>query len=141
MVFLTVPAARVSKASLENRPSLNAVAKAQMRRFHWHLLKLPRNGSWSSPIDSRYLFHRHWALAWSLCVVSVTALSLAVPAAMRSAKIRFCWVLVQPESEREDGMGNANVSILRFWRRRGRNPKRESRRRCFSSRGTTVNIP
>ncbi len=46
MVFLTVPAARVLKASLENLPSLTAVAKEQMRRFHWHLLNLSRKGSW-----------------------------------------------------------------------------------------------
>ncbi len=140
MVFLTVPAARVSKASLENRPSLTAVAKAQMRRLRWHLLKLSRNGSWASQMDSRYLFHRCWALAWSLCVVSITALSLAVAAAMRSAKIRFRCVLVQPESEGYAGMGNANVSISRFRRRRGQDPERGSRRRCSSSPETIGSI-
>jgi hypothetical protein len=50
-------------------------------------------------------------------VAPVTALSLAVAAAMRSATIRFRWVLVQPESEEEAGMDNASVSILRFQRR------------------------
>jgi hypothetical protein len=42
MVFLTVPGARVLKALLENFASLMSVAKAQMRRFRWDLLKLLR---------------------------------------------------------------------------------------------------
>ncbi len=60
MVFLTVPAARVLKASLENLPSLTAIAKVQMRRICWHLLNLSRKGSWERPIDSRYLIHCLW---------------------------------------------------------------------------------
>jgi hypothetical protein len=58
MVFLTVPAARFLKALLENHPSLTAVAKAQMRRFCWHLFNLLRKGLWGRPIDSRYSIYR-----------------------------------------------------------------------------------
>ncbi len=46
MVYLTVPAARVLKALLENLASLMAVANAQIRRFRWDLLNLSRKGSW-----------------------------------------------------------------------------------------------
>ena len=127
MVFLTVPAARVSKALLENLPSLIALAKAQMRRLRWHLLKLLRKGLLSSSMDLRYSFHCHAALAWSLYVAPVSALSLADAAAMRSATIQFLWVLVQPESDGEAGMGNANVCVLRFWHCQGENLERESR--------------
>ena len=112
MVFLTVPAARVLKALLENLPSLTAVAKAQMRRFCWHLLNLLRKGLWARPIDSRYSIHCCWDQAWSSCVAPVTALSQAVAAAMRSATILFLWAMVQPESEGEAEMGNAIVSVL-----------------------------
>ncbi len=89
MVFLTVPAARVLKALFEYLPSLTAVAKAQMRRFCWHLLNLSRKGLWERPIELRYLIHHLWDLAWSSCVAPVTALSRAVAAAMRSATILF----------------------------------------------------
>ncbi len=109
MVFLTVPAARVLKVLLENLPSLTAVAKAQMRRFCWHLLNLLRKGSWERPIDSRYSIHCLWDRAWSSCVAPVTALSWAVAAAMRSATILFLWAVVQPESEGKAERGNASI--------------------------------
>jgi hypothetical protein len=112
MVFLTVPAAKVLKASLENLPSLTAVTKAHMRRFRWHLLNLSRKGSWKRPIDSRYSIHHLWDQAWSSCVAPITTLSRAIAAAMRSATILFLWAVVQSESEGEAERGNASV---RFW--------------------------
>jgi hypothetical protein len=112
LVFLTVPAARGLKALLENLPSLMAVAKAQMRRFCWHLSNLSRKGSWVRPIDLRYSIHHRWDRAWSSCVAPVTALFGAVTVAMRSATILFLWEMVQPESEGGAEMGNAIVSVL-----------------------------
>ncbi len=92
MVFLTVPAARFFlKASLKKCPSLMAVAKAQMRRFCWHLLNLSRKGLWARPINLQYSIHCLWDWAWSSCVAPVNALSRAVAAAMMSATILFCW--------------------------------------------------
>ncbi len=112
MVFLTVPAARFLKALLENHPSLTAVAKAQMRRFCWHLFNLLRKGLWGRPIDSRYSIYRLCDWAWFSCVAPVTALSRAVAAAMRSAMIIFFWAVVQPESDGKAERGSVSVRFL-----------------------------
>jgi hypothetical protein len=71
-----------------------------------------RKGSWVRPIDLRYSIHCCWDQAWSSCVAPVSVLSWAIAAAMRSAMILFLWEMVQPESEGEDEMGTAVISIL-----------------------------
>ena len=81
--------------------------------------------------DSRYLFHRCATLAWPLCVAPVM---LFHAAAMRSATLQFLWVLVQPESEGEAGMGDARVSVLKSRHCQGENPMRERI-------GMTLNVP